>query len=214
MKKHKREIEYDKEQEDSSDEDEEQDEDNADGDEDEDEEGDAAEGDEQNEEEAQDEEDEEDENEEGKPEPTGEGEEEDDEDKEDKDIESSVLAAEDAGRSDDAIMRAMITNFTPEQSSRYEYYRRATFQRSNVKRVMQSVVNSPISQTMSIVMGGVTKVFVGEVIESARTIMEEWNESGPIRPRHIREAYRRLKAKNNLPYYPKNNDPKVFRGYR
>jgi len=58
---------------------------------------------------------------------------------------------------------------------------------------MQSVTNSAISQTITIVMAGIAKVYVGELVESARTIMEEWGEEGPVRPKHIREAYRRLK---------------------
>jgi hTAFII28-like protein conserved region len=119
---------------------------------------------------------------------------------------------------------------------------------------MQSVASSSINQTMSIVMSGITKVFVGEVTETgmtvswswwvrlgkvggrwqaggsgleecigkeectwksdlgkgkrvgrhldslARTVMDEWKETGPIRPRHMREAFRRLKEKGLVPY--------------
>jgi transcription initiation factor TFIID subunit 11 len=65
---------------------------------------------------------------------------------------------------------------------------------------MQSVTNHPINDKMLIAMSGITKVFVGEVVETARTVMDEWNETGPIRPRHIREAYRRLKNAGKLVY--------------
>jgi len=64
---------------------------------------------------------------------------------------------------------------------------------------MQSVTNSAISQTITIVMAGIAKVYVGELVESARTIMEEWGEEGPLRPKHIREAYRRLKQTGAVP---------------
>lgn len=42
--------------------------------------------------------------------------------------------------------------------------------------------------------------------------MDEWNETGPIKPRHIREAYRRLKMANKIPYYKQRR--RVFRRYR
>ncbi|EGC36608.1 hypothetical protein DICPUDRAFT_12712, partial [Dictyostelium purpureum] len=96
-------------------------------------------------------------------------------------------------------MHTLIQHFNEEQQTRFEYYKRSSFQRANIKKVMQSVLSAPVNQTSAIVMGGIAKVFVGEIVELARTIMEEWRENGPIRPRHIREAYRRLKESNNIP---------------
>ncbi len=72
---------------------------------------------------------------------------------------------------------------------------------------MQSVCGSPVNVKMAIVMAGITKVFVGEIVETARTAMEEWGETGPIRPRHIREAYRRLRLAGKIPYAPSEKKP-------
>jgi transcription initiation factor TFIID subunit 11 len=65
---------------------------------------------------------------------------------------------------------------------------------------MQTVSNNPINQKMAIVMAGIAKIFAGEIIESAKTIMDEWGEQGPLKQRHIREAYRKLKQNGKIPY--------------
>jgi len=43
---------------------------------------------------------------------------------------------------------------------------------------------------------------------AARMVMMERKESGPIRPCHIREAYRRLKLEGKV---PKRSVPRLFR---
>lgn len=46
-----------------------------------------------------------------------------------------------------------------------------------------------------IALAGVTKVFVGELVEEARHIAEERQERGPLAPTHIQEAYQILNNK-------------------
>ncbi|KAJ7547620.1 hypothetical protein O6H91_08G095600 [Diphasiastrum complanatum] len=96
-------------------------------------------------------------------------------------------------------MQAILASFTSEQMSRYECYRRSGFQRANMRRLLQSVAGCPISIPMTIVMSGIAKMFVGELVELGRIVMTERKESGPIRPRHVREAYRRLKLEGKVP---------------
>lgn len=87
---------------------------------------------------------------------------------------------------------------------------------------MQEVVRSKVNQKMAVVMAGIGKLFTGEIVEhgewslsaanhylnnvsffAARTAMEEWGEDGPLRPRHIREGYRRMKLAGKIPYSSK-----------
>jgi len=93
----------------------------------------------------------------------------------------------------------VLAKMTPEQMSRYESYRRSGFQKASIKRIVQSVTGVTVSPQMPIVVGGITKIFVGELVETARMVMEERGDSGPIRPTHVREAHRRMKHAGKIP---------------
>lgn len=98
-----------------------------------------------------------------------------------------------------AKMQAILSQFTEEQMSRYESFRRAGFQKANMKRLLTSITGTQkISIPITIAVSGIAKVFVGEVVETARTIMKERKETGPIRPCHLREAHRRLKLEGKI----------------
>ncbi|KAL7319251.1 transcription initiation factor TFIID subunit 11 [Mucor circinelloides] len=90
-------------------------------------------------------------------------------------------------------MKVLLENFSDDQLQRYEGYRRSALNRTNVKRLVSQVLNQQCSQTMAFVVAGFSKVYVGEIVEKAKEIMEEWGDSGAIRPEHLREAHRRYK---------------------
>ncbi|KAJ4871882.1 transcription initiation factor TFIID subunit 11-like [Raphanus sativus] len=58
------------------------------------------------------------------------------------------------------------------------------------------------------VVSGIAKMFVGELVETARLIMVKRKESGHIRPCHIRESYRSLKLQGKV---PQKTVPRLFR---
>ena len=62
----------------------------------------------------------------------------------------------------------------------------------------------PVDTVVAIVMAGICKVFLGEIVETARLVMEERGEEGAICPRHVREAYRRQVRSGRVPYLPSN----------
>ncbi|XP_076913828.1 transcription initiation factor TFIID subunit 11-like [Bidens hawaiensis] len=108
-----------------------------------------------------------------------------------------------------AKMQSILSQFTEEQMSRYESFRRSGFQKANMKRLLASITGSAkISLPMTIVVSGIAKIFVGELVETAKTVMTERKEMGPIRPCHVREAYRRLKLEGKI---PKRSVPRLFR---
>ncbi|ODM97175.1 Transcription initiation factor TFIID subunit 11 [Orchesella cincta] len=100
-------------------------------------------------------------------------------------------------------MQLLVSNFSDEQYDRYEMFRRSTFPKAAIKRLMQTITGNSISQNVVIAMSGIAKVFVGEIVEEALDAMERMGESGPVRPKHLREAVRRLR--NNRGSVPRSS---------
>ena len=96
-------------------------------------------------------------------------------------------------------MKVMVEAFSEHHQDRYEQYRRSSLPRSQVKRLMQGAVGTgvAIQPNAVIAMNGVTKVFVGEIVEEALDYRDSLKETGPLKPGHIREAVRRLRNKGH-----------------
>lgn len=96
-------------------------------------------------------------------------------------------------------MQVLVSNFTEDQLDRYEMYRRAAFPKAAIKRIMQTITGCSVGHNVVIAMAGISKVFAGEVVEEALDYMESIGESGPLKPKHLREASRRLRNKGSMP---------------
>ncbi|KAI3628711.1 hypothetical protein CBS14141_000414 [Malassezia furfur] len=82
-----------------------------------------------------------------------------------------------------------------DQLERHMASRRGTLNKASVRK--------SVNQHFVMAASGVGKVFVGEMVESARRVQQERNDTGPLRPAHLYEAYRRYKIAQERPgHYP------------
>mmetsp|Transcript_1991 Transcript_1991/g.2831 ORF Transcript_1991/g.2831 Transcript_1991/m.2831 type:complete len:172 (-) Transcript_1991:159-674(-) len=87
------------------------------------------------------------------------------------------------------------------QKARYKAYMEEKLDKEFVRGIITSLLedtkekvgkNKAEREILCLVIRDVTQLFVGDIVEESRQVMEEWGDTGPIRPVHMREAHRRI----------------------
>lgn len=89
----------------------------------------------------------------------------------------------------------ILVSFSEEQLNHYEMYRRSAFPKAAIKRLIQSITGTSVSQNVVIAMSGISKFSGRGGGRRSTDVCEKWGEMPPLQPRHMREAVWRLKSR-------------------
>ena len=99
---------------------------------------------------------------------------------------------------DKARLRILLESFDGDQMARYEAFRRAGLNKTNLKKLANAITGQTVSQNVAVVIAGASKVFVGEVVEEALDVQKRRGGTGSLTPDDLREAYRSYKARKTV----------------
>ena len=104
------------------------------------------------------------------------------------------------GGTTDEKLKQIVRNLSEAEKERYNAFKSSKFTKASIKKMMGMATDSPIGEDLVIAMKSIAKVFVGELVEEARTVMSEEGKKGPISKEALEKAYKRLDAEKKLPY--------------
>lgn len=108
----------------------------------------------------------------------GEQEEEEDDDLDEGDEMDAVLeggkATEASRKAEKEHERLLLDAMNPNQEARYETYRRIRLKRETVRKLVNQTLSQSVPQPVIIAVTSYSKAFIGEIIDRALTVRDEW----------------------------------------
>ncbi|KAK7521288.1 hTAFII28-like protein conserved region-domain-containing protein [Phyllosticta citriasiana] len=79
-------------------------------------------------------------------------------------------------------LRMLIDHLDSDQSDRYAKYRAVKLKKEIVRRITNQTLSQSVPQSVVTTINSYTKVFIGSLIERARTVQEEWQAASEYAP--------------------------------
>jgi transcription initiation factor TFIID subunit 11 len=73
--------------------------------------------------------------------------------------------------------RLLVDAFNPMQSARYDLFKRTKLRKESLRRIVNHALSQSVPAGVVTTVNGFTKVFVGEIVEKARTVQTQWAEA-------------------------------------
>lgn len=121
------------------------------------------------------------------------------------------VASEDEIHEENGRILEAMGGWTEGQVRRYEAFRRCSLGKAKVRRLMGDVAGprAEVSDTMAVVVSGVTKLLLGRMVETARRLAEAQGHTGPLLPAHYVQARRVLESRGDwmpVVHHPEGRD--------
>ncbi|CDO92063.1 unnamed protein product [Kluyveromyces dobzhanskii CBS 2104] len=72
------------------------------------------------------------------------------------------------------LKKLFMSRLDEEQMNRYEVFKRTSLAKNQIKKISGVVTNQTVANNINLLLGGVGKIFVGEIVEKALDIKEKW----------------------------------------
>ncbi|EAS31101.1 transcription initiation factor TFIID subunit beta [Coccidioides immitis RS] len=105
-----------------------------------------------------------------------EGEEDDDDDLGDTELMERDDVAVDA-EAEKKNLAILIDAFNPEQSERYDLFKRAKLNKPTLRKIVNQTLSQSVPPNVITTISGYTKIFIGEMVEKARTVQQQWADT-------------------------------------
>lgn len=73
--------------------------------------------------------------------------------------------------------RVLIDAFDSAQSSRYNMFKRSKLRKETLRKTVNHVLSQSVPPSVVTTVNGYTKLFIGEIVEKARTVQREWADA-------------------------------------
>ncbi|PNW88028.1 hypothetical protein CHLRE_01g011350v5 [Chlamydomonas reinhardtii] len=114
-----------------------------------------------------------------------------------------------------AYKKEVFDSLTEQQKSRFEAFMRSSIPKPKMKKLMTAILRNAVPNERAIIaMCGISKLFLGELVEMARVCASQEGHTGPLLPRHVHRAYQQLGGLGKLPHTRRGGPPSGRRMFR